>query len=165
MAVHDLTIQARDKHLLLGTHGRSIYKADISLLQGISEKTMGSLMLADIANVRATRRWGSTGFNNYGAYFEPSVPLQIFAPSAGKAEITVVLESGKVLKSWELSLTKGFNVVGYNASISEKGKKYLEKNNISVHMGVNGTFYLPSGKYSVEVSLKGNKTSKKIEVK
>ena len=165
VAVHDLTIQARDKHLLLGTHGRSIYKADISLLQGISEKTMGSLMLADIANVRATRRWGSTGFNNYGAYFEPSVPLQIFAPSAGKAEITVVLESGKVLKSWELSLTKGFNVVGYNASISEKGKKYLEKNNISVHMGVNGTFYLPSGKYSVEVSLKGNKTSKKIEVK
>ena len=56
-------------------------------------------------------------------------------------------------------------MVGYNASISEKGKKYLEKNNISVHMGVNGTFYLPSGKYSVEVSLKGNKTSKKIQVK
>jgi thiamine-monophosphate kinase len=87
VAVHDLTIQARDKHLLLGTHGRSIYKADISLLQGISEKTMGSLMLADIASVRASRRWGSTGFNNYGAYFEPSVPLQIFAPLGGDAAV------------------------------------------------------------------------------
>ena len=165
VAVHDLAIQARDKHLLVGTHGRSIYKADISLLQSISETTINRLMLADIANKRASRRWGNTGFNQYGAYVEPSIPLQIFAPAAGKAEIAVTTKTGARLKSWSTTLDKGFNQLSYNASISEKGKKYLEKNNISVHMGVNGTFYLPSGKYSVEVSLKGNKTSKKIEVK
>lgn len=165
VAVHDLTIQARDKHLLLGTHGRSIYKADISLLQGISEKTMGSLMLADIANVRASRRWGSTGFNNYGAYFEPNISLQIFAPLEGKAEISVALENGTVLKSWELSLTKGFNVVGYNASISQKGKKQLEKEDVSVFKGVNGTFYLPKGTYTVEVSTADFTINKTVEVK
>jgi hypothetical protein len=150
---------------LLGTHGRSIYKADISLLQGISEKTMGNLMLADIADVRASRRWGSTGFNNYGAYFEPSVPLQIFAPLGGEAEISVALESGNVLTSWEVTLTKGFNVVPYNASVSQKGKKQLIKEEISTFQGVNGTFYLPKGSYIVEVTIKGDKTSKKIEVK
>jgi len=165
VAVHDLTIQARDKHLLLGTHGRSIYKADISLLQGISEKTIGSLMLADIASVRASRRWGSTGFNNYGAYFEPSVPLQIFAPLGGEAKISVTQEGGNVLNSWEVILTKGFNVVPYNASVSQKGKKQLEKEDISIFQGANGTFYLPKGSYVVEVSMGDFTINKKVEVK
>ena len=165
VAVHDLTIQARDKHLLLGTHGRSIYKADISLLQGISEKTIGTLMLADIASVRASRRWGSTGFNNYGAYFEPSVPLQIFAPLGGEAKISVTQEGGNVLNSWEVILTKGFNVVPYNASISQKGKKQLEKEDISTFQGANGTFYLPKGSYIVEVSIGDFSINKTVEVK
>ena len=165
VAVHDMTIQARDKHLLLGTHGRSIYKADISLLQGISKKTMGSLMLSDISDIKASRRWGSTGFNNYGTYFEPNISMQIFAPLEGKAEISVALENGTVLKSWELSLTKGFNVVGYNASVSQKGKKQLEKENISIFQGANGTFYLPKGSYTVEVSIGDFTINKPVKVK
>ena len=32
-AVHDLVIQEDEQHLLVGTHGRSIYLADISLIQ------------------------------------------------------------------------------------------------------------------------------------
>ena len=150
---------------MLGTHGRSIYKADISLLQGISEKTIGTLMLADIASVRASRRWGSTGFNNYGAYFEPSVPLQIFAPLGGEAKISVTQEGGNVLNSWEVILTKGFNVVTYNASVSQKGKKQLEKEDISIFQGANGTFYLPKGSYVVEVSMGDFTINKKVEVK
>lgn len=165
VAVHDLTIQAREKHLLLGTHGRSIYRADISLLQGISEQTMGSLMLADISAKRASRRWGSTGFNNYGAYFQPNVPLQIFAPLGGKANISIASQSGIDLKSWEVSLIKGFNVVPYNASISKKGKKQLENEDISVSQGANGTFYLPKGSYTVEVSVGDFTINKTLEIK
>ena len=165
VAVHDLTIQARERHLLLGTHGRSIYRADISLLQGISEKTMGNLMLADISAIKASRRWGSTGFNNYGAYFQPNVPLQIFAPLGGKANISIVSQNGKDLKSWEVSLIKGFNVVPYNASISKKGKKQLENEDISVSQGSNGTFYLPKGSYTVEVSIGDFTINKPLEVK
>ncbi|MFT6825561.1 MAG: photosystem II stability/assembly factor-like uncharacterized protein [Patiriisocius sp.] len=165
VAVHDLAIQAREKHLVVGTHGRSLYTADISLLQDISEKTMNRLMLANIASKRASHRWGSTGFNKYGAYEEPTVPLQIFAPTAGNAEIVVTSEAGAVLKSWKIALHKGVNQLAYNASISEKGKKQLEKKEVSSHTGANGTFYLPIGKYTVEVSLAGDKTSKKIEIK
>jgi hypothetical protein len=165
VAVHDMTIQARDKHLLLGTHGRSIYKADISLLQGISKKTMGSLMLSNISDIKASRRWGSTGFNNYGAYFQPNIPLQIFAPLGGKANISIASQSGIDLKSWEATLAKGFTIVPYNASISKKGKKQLEKENILISQGANGTFYLPKGSYTVEVSMGDFTIKKPLEVK
>ena len=53
----------------------------------------------------------------------------------------------------------------YNASISQKGKKQLEKEDISTFQGSNDTFYLPKGSYVVEVS-KGDFTiNKKVEVK
>mgnify|MGYP001241228132 FL=1 len=38
VAVHDLVIQPQAKHLVLGTHGRSLYVADISLLQKLNSK-------------------------------------------------------------------------------------------------------------------------------
>ena len=118
-----------------------------------------------LQSVRASRRWGSTGFNNYGAYYEPSVPLQIFAPLGGEAKISVALESGNVLSSWKVTLTKGFNVVPYNASVSQKGKKQLEKEDISTFQGANGTFYLPKGSYIVEVSIGDFTINKMVEVK
>ena len=36
VAVHDLVIQPKAKHLILGTHGRSLYKANIAPLQIIN---------------------------------------------------------------------------------------------------------------------------------
>ena len=32
VAVHDIVIQTKENHLLLGTHGRSIYKTDLSFI-------------------------------------------------------------------------------------------------------------------------------------
>jgi len=37
VAVHDLVVQPEANHLVLGTHGRSLYVIDVSLLQDIEE--------------------------------------------------------------------------------------------------------------------------------
>jgi photosystem II stability/assembly factor-like uncharacterized protein len=165
VAVHDLVVQAREKDLVVGTHGRSIYKADISLLQGFSEENMNTLMLADIQTVRVSRRWGSKGFNQYGDYFEPSVGLQFYAPNSGGATISVSTEGGKELKNWTVEAAKGANVVEYNVSLSEKGMKNLEKVGTKARAASNGTAYLPKGTYHIEVSLNGMNSKKPFEVK
>ncbi|MDB4773351.1 glycosyl hydrolase, partial [Flavobacteriaceae bacterium] len=38
VAVHDLVIQPHVNHLLIGTHGRSIYKTDLSPIQGVNSE-------------------------------------------------------------------------------------------------------------------------------
>ena len=38
VATHDLVIQKRAKDLLIGTHGRSIYKMDLSIIYSFLEK-------------------------------------------------------------------------------------------------------------------------------
>ena len=165
VAVHDLVVQARDKDLVVGTHGRSIYTADISLLQQISEANMSNVMVADMQSARASRRWGTTGFNQYGDYFEPSMDISVFAPAAGNAMITITSESGKELKTWNKDVSKGFNKIAYNASVSDKGKKLLEKAEVKAWTGDNGTSYLPAGMYTVSVSVGGKSAQTKLELK
>ncbi|GEQ84679.1 hypothetical protein ULMS_01870 [Patiriisocius marinistellae] len=162
VAVHDLVVQQRDKDLVVGTHGRSIYIADISLVQQISEANMSNLMLAEISNQRASRRWGSTGFNQYGDVYEPSEKLQVYTPVAGKAEILVNNENGKELKSWSVNLNKGFNIIDYNLSVSEKGKKQLERDGSGAFQADNGTFYLTKGTYEILIKTAGKSTKQAL---
>lgn len=165
VAVHDLVVQKRDKDLVVGTHGRSIYTADISLLQQISEDNMSNVMIADMESMRVSRRWGSTGFNEYGDVFEPSMDINIFTPVAGTASITISSETGRDLKSWSQQVIKGFNKIEYNGSVSEKGKKQLEKDDVKVSKADNETYYLPAGMYTVLVSVNGKTAQTKLELK
>ena len=41
VAIHDLVIQPSAKHLILGTHGRSLYKASIAPLQLMTSRGHG----------------------------------------------------------------------------------------------------------------------------
>lgn len=165
VAVHDLKIQERDKDLVVGTHGRSIYIADLSLLQQLNMDKMNSLMLAEIESVRASRFWGRKGFSGYDDPFEPSISLQMFAPSSGNAAISVAAEDGTVVNSWNEEVDKGVQVINYDASISEKGKKALEKMDMRVSKGDNGVYYLPKGSYKVSVTLNGATSSQMLEIK
>ncbi len=165
VAVHDMVIQERDKDLLIGTHGRSIYVADISLLQKLTKNSMKDLIVAEIPSLRVSRRWGSKGFNQYGEYFEPSVALQVFAPMGGKGEISVKTVDGLTLKTWEAEMVKGVNVIKYDASVSEKGVKALKKKDINVSEAANGSTYLPKGIYTVSVKLGGKETTTPLELK
>ena len=165
VAVHDLAVQKRDKDLVVGTHGRSIYVADISLLQQLSGTNMNSIVLAEVPAIRASRRWGSTGFNQFGDFYEPAVHLQVYAPTSGTAEISVATEEGMSLKSWKTDVVKGVNVVDYNVSISEKGKSALEKNDVTISKADNGSYYLPKGMYTITVNMNGKSTSQPFEVK
>ena len=164
VAVHDLVVQSKAKHLVVGTHGRSIYIADISLLQDLSEENMKSVQLAEIESIRASRRWGSTGFNQFGDYFEPSMMLQFFTPSSGEVSILIKTDDGKELNNLKVDASKGINVVDYNVSISEKGAKVLEKGGTNVNKAPNGNYYLPKGTYNIVINANGMTTSKSFKV-
>jgi photosystem II stability/assembly factor-like uncharacterized protein len=165
VAMHDLVIQKRDKDLVVGTHGRSIYVADIKLLQQLTAANMNQVLVAEISPVRASRRWGTTGFNQFGDYFEPNEDIQLYVPTNDKTLISITTEDGTKVKEWTENTDKGINVVAYNLSISEKGKKALDKKDISVSKADNGTYYLPKGVYKVLVSQGGMTAETKLEIK
>ncbi len=166
VAVHDLAIQKRDKDLVVGTHGRSIYLADISLLQKISSSTMNDLILAEVPSMRASGRWGSSGFNAFGDFMnEPSLPLQVYAPNSGTAEISITTEDGTEVNSFKAEVEKGVNVIAYDVSLSEKGKKAMEKKDMKLSEADNGVTYLPKGSFEIKILLNGKSSSQALELK
>ncbi|MDC8002627.1 glycosyl hydrolase [Aureisphaera galaxeae] len=165
VAYHDLVIQEEAKHLVLGTHGRSIYVGDISLIQQLSSDTMGEVLVAGIKGMRASVRWGSTGFNSFGDPFVPEMNIQFYSPSDGKATLTVSTEDGAELQQMTQDASRGINMAVYDLTLSKKGRKAMENAGNKIKEADNGEYYLPKGSYKVVVSVNGKSHEQMFELK
>ncbi len=165
VAFHDAVIQKEANHLVLGTHGRSIYVGDIALLQQLTNENRSDVLIAAIKPMRTSRRWGSTGFNSFGQPFEPNMDVQFYSPSSGKASFTIVSEDGTELQQFQHDASQGINMGKYDLTLSKSGRKALEKAGTTVNEADNGAYYLPKGKYKVSVSINGKSKEQSFELK
>ena len=153
VAFHDIVIQEREKDLLLGTHGRSIYRTDLEAIQAYG-KTMSRkpITIFDIQPINASRRWGSS-WSQWADTFEPSTTISFYANSESKQTLKILSEAGTELNNMSVNLDKGFNDVNYDLTMTEAGKKALMKENTSLNMNKaqNGKYYLPKGKYTIQM--------------
>lgn len=163
VAVHDLVLQAEQKHLLLGTHGRSIYKANVALLQEMA-KQQQQLILAEIAPLHSSRWWGSR-YGQWGKINEPAVVLEVFSPQSGKATVSIQTEDGKVLQEFSTEVIKGVNTIEYDVTFSEKGKSILEKLEKKIEVSENKKYYLPEGTYTVKLTIGKSSVTKALVIK
>ena len=161
VAVHDIVVQKQAKDLLIGTHGRSIYKANIAVLQEVD-----ALIAAKAVHVFETEAepyrpfWGST----WSKWLKPNVPeknIYFHTKNAGKVTVKVTADNDVVMNEKTMNADAGFNTWNYDVSVTEKGrKKYLKKDeDATIPKKKNGAYYLPKGTYTIEVSVSGAKDS------
>ena len=153
VAVHDIVIQPVAKDLLLGTHGRSIYKANISYLQKMNpEMKSKSISFSEISPVRHSGRWGSSR-SQWSNAFEPNEMIEFYSNTSGKKTMKILSEKGTELNSITIDVDKGFNYVAYNLELTEKGKKALMKEDSKIDFGETGNkkYYLPKGVYTIKI--------------
>ena len=166
VAVHDIAIQAEESDIVLATHGRSIYIADLEPLETLAADKTQDLQVFKVEDQRFSDRWGSKR-GSWGNMYQPSVKLVFFAPKAGDATIKILSKDQKTLKSWEVKADKGLNYVNYDLSLSENGKSILEKadKKTKIKKADDGVNYLPVGHYTIEIDAGGQSktTTLKIE--
>lgn len=151
VAVHDLVIQKEANDLVVGTHGRSIYRANISGLQKYNKVKNDELTVFPIAALRASSRWG-TSWSKWYDVMEPEISVSYYSKAYGSKTMQVLAEDGTLLFSKSLNVENGFNYEMYNAEVSEKAvKSYFKKKDISLKEGTNGKYYLPKGKYTLKI--------------
>jgi len=161
VAVHDMVIQNATNDLLIGTHGRSIYTANIEPLQSENILTGTSeIVFFDINKIRYSSRWGSS-WSKWLKPYEPSTTIKFYSANSGKRTIIIRSNKNEQLNTIEVEVSKGFNYVDYDLTISEKGRKKLLKENtsIDINKAKNGKYYLPKGNYTVEISSRKLKKS------
>ncbi|MEM9141626.1 MAG: glycosyl hydrolase [Bacteroidota bacterium] len=165
VAVHDLVIQPNAKHLLAGTHGRSIYKADISILQQLNQEILDKQLHVFTPNsILFSPDWGTLG----GFWSRPTTPgLDIVFYSAEPAAIQAIISTkdGIAVSSTEMEAHKGLNVLSYDLAFSKSGKSnYLKKNKKKLSIADNGKTYLPKGTYLVKIKGNGKDVQTEFEI-
>lgn len=161
VAVHDLVLQPQAKHLLVGTHGRSIYRTDISKLQQMNSVVLAKKFHAfPVEKIKHSSRWGSSR-SSWGKAQTPGLDLTFFSSKSGMYEATIVAENGISVSATSINADEGLNVLSYDLAFSKSGKaNYLKQVKTELLEANDGKTYLPKGKYEIQIS--GNGVNEKI---
>lgn len=158
VAVHDLVVQEPAHDLLIGTHGRSIYKVNLSQVQQLTPEVLSAVIhLFDIADRRFSKNWGKR--QPYKEIKDPELPVTFYSKSVGKAVWKVEWkENGALVNSGELDCTKGLNQFVYHLDVADIHlKKYREalqmdpknkKMPVEIEKSDSGKHYLRKGSYT-----------------
>lgn len=152
VAVHDLVLQEKTNDLVVGTHGRSIYKTNVIAFQKYDAVKGKELSVFETEKIDHSRQWGNT----WSKWLKPYVPQQnimFYSNSIAEVKIKILSEKGNVLNEFSVNADKGFNYFKYDLSITEKGKRALEKEDkeLQISKKKNGSYYLPVGKYTIQL--------------
>jgi len=149
-AVHDIVIQEKENDLLIGTHGRSIYKTSLKNIQSLNSDIINkSIYFFDINDIKYSKSWGKKG-RVWADFNIPSVNWELWTSEEGNYQIIISSNSGGKVFEKTYSLDKGFNTINYNLRHNLIHKKYKKKKN-KIHLGDDNFYYLTPGNYSLKI--------------
>ena len=152
VAVHDLVIQNEAKDLVIGTHGRSIYKTNLKAIQEYKNVMNKDLAILPLKDIKYSDRWGES-WSTWSKPNEPKFEIRFYSSNPLSKSLLIKSEEGIVLNTLQVEIEKGFNFENYDLSFSEKGLKLYKKKNkeVKIKKKKNNKYYLPKGTYSIEI--------------
>lgn len=132
-AVHDLIIQKDENHLLVGTHGRSIYLTEIEKIQGLSDEILkSSLYIYPLKSIRKLPSWGVKR-SIWSEPNNPSLELTIFSSSKKDYQLSIIDTEGNTIYNVSDKLDRGFNFIDYNLKHNQNNNDdFLDKGSYKV---------------------------------
>ncbi len=156
VAVHDLVIHPKANEIVVGTHGRSIYIADVQHLQQLTpEIQKKDFHIFPPDSLTYYKYWGDKGFD-WSFSDTPTVKICFYQKNPGGVSVKVFSEKGTEIYSEELPQGKGLRTWSYDLTLSplkaDKLKPEIKQEKIQREwdMADNGKFYLPPGNYKVQ---------------
>ncbi|MEM1136424.1 MAG: glycosyl hydrolase, partial [Bacteroidota bacterium] len=171
--IHDLVIHPREHHLIVGTHGRSIYVGDISEIQQLTtEVTSKEIDIFAIDNMKYSKQWGNEKGYAWRGYHEPKLLMPFYSKNAGEVTITIVSEKEQILKTERVNAVKGLNYFEYDLSIERKEiEKYkidfntlFTSSEIEMNKKKNGKFYLVPSTYVLQIKINDHSATQKFVI-
>ena len=152
VAVHDLVIQPEAKDLLVGTHGRSIYRLNIEHIEALNSSIMNkNVHFFKVNPVKANRRWGMS-WSTWSEAYVPSIDIPVYLKNASTYVVSLKDKDGVELMQDALDLGAGLHYLKYNLSLSEKGiQNYESAKGKKPAKASNGMSFLSKGTYSYSI--------------
>ena len=165
--VHDVKVQDREEDLVVGTHGRSIWIADLEHVRQLTPELVArAVHLFDLADVRWRDGWGSRP-NAWSDVATPELEIAFHAGGAGTATVRVLADDGTEVASWTDEAERGLNYAAWDLAVDpERVEAYrdargepADEDAPTVEEADDGAVYLLPGTYTVEVVAGGETTT------
>jgi photosystem II stability/assembly factor-like uncharacterized protein len=172
--VHDVVIHPREKEILVGTHGRSIYLGRGKELQQLNETLLAKTIQAfEPEGIRYNPRWG-TPFVDWAEATEPETRLPLYVKTAGDVQISVQTEKGVELFQFAKPCKAGLNYLSYNLEMNASmageiesavnAKLKEEDRPLKLKPAKNGKMYLYRGTYKLVFKKDGGESNAVLKV-
>ena len=166
VAVHDLVIQKVAKDLVVGTHGRSIYKVNLEQVQQLSDKIMAkNLHVFELKKIKKSREWGNS-WSSWGKASEPKAEIWFY--SNGDSEVLLQIENSlkEVVYSQKVKASKGLNKHVYDLSITKAtADNWKNKDKkLKLEEAKNGKYYLPISVNTISIQKGKEKVVTDLEI-
>ncbi|RKS95024.1 BNR/Asp-box repeat protein [Flavobacterium limicola] len=166
VAVHDLVIQKVAKDLVVGTHGRSIYKVNLDQVQQLNDKVVAeNLHIFELKKIKKSREWG----NSWSSWAKASEPkAEIWFYSNGDSEVLLQIENSfkEVVYSQKVKASKGLNKHVYDLSMTKTAADNWKNKDkkLKLEQAKNGNYYLPISVNKISIQKGKDKVVTDIEI-
>jgi photosystem II stability/assembly factor-like uncharacterized protein len=153
VAVHDLVIQKKAKDLIVGTHGRSIYKVNLEQIQQLKKEVLAKdLYVFEVKKRAKLKQWGSR-WSDWSETIEPKVEIWFYSNSDSEVNLQIENPLKGIVFIQDIKAKKGLNKYIYDLSLSrEAADKWKSKDkNLKIEIAKNGKYYLPVSKYKISI--------------
>jgi len=167
-------IHPREREIVVGTHGRSLYIGEAKEMQQLKADVLASTIKAFEPDApRWSPRWGSV-FAVWADTGKAEMKFPVYVNAAGKVKISIKSDD-VVLKTFDADAKKGLNYLSYNLTMdADKASVMDQKLNKSrkdderpttLKAAKDGKMYLPRGDYKVVLSKDGKDSEVKLSLK
>jgi photosystem II stability/assembly factor-like uncharacterized protein len=152
VASYDMMVHPRDNELVVGTHGRSIFVADVKPLQALKNGGVnkGIVAFAGTESLRFNERWGEKPFPWADAN-EPKVNfLYYVGKPAAEVGVEVYNEKNALVRTISTTGTSGFHTVSWDVKVSPPAAPATKGKGVKPSSGSGSTMkYAGKGKYKI----------------
>jgi photosystem II stability/assembly factor-like uncharacterized protein len=161
---YDMMVHPRDNELVVGTHGRSVFVADVKPLQSLKDPAK-AVQAFTTESVRHSERWGQKSFE-WSKTNMPSVYIPYYVGREGSVTVEIADEKNMVIRRLTAPGSVGFHILNWDvkyqppvaASPKSKGKA-------ATVMAAPELKYVQKGKYKVKFVNGAENSEVTVEVK
>jgi photosystem II stability/assembly factor-like uncharacterized protein len=150
VAIHDLAIQSEHRDLLVGTHGRSIYKIQLEPIYQSATYLDSSFTFLEMDVIKYNEKWGKLTYD--WQENTPKKDVVFFIKEPQPITIQVLDDQGKILLEKSAQSKKGYNTQTLIL-------KFKENPSGNLTTGQTGCYYPIKGKYTVSITSRMNTVS------
>ncbi|MDH4018367.1 MAG: hypothetical protein OEU84_02105 [Xanthomonadales bacterium] len=188
--VHDLVVHPRERELVAGTHGRSIWIVDVLPLQDLVEAGSDTaLKVFYVDEVQASRGWRSERSRWFFRPDEaPVSTIQFWSDQAGAASIEITDQNDSIVRRMDAEAAKGMNSFDWDLLVDEElaleaeasaleeagdeegaaeeaGTVNLSETPYAESVRLGHTLYATPGDYTIRITVGENSDSTGLKIK